>query len=160
MCVWQEVGLALRTLLATVDETIPVLPASTHREVNTHTQMNHNFGKVKEIQVKNVLFLQNDHLLICLCVVTDWNGTEIVELWSGRVNFKDEVGPAVRHDQVGICTYKPTSASLTVSLILLRHIWTNLAILTGRRRSHGVTIPDRWPQVYTSTCTIIKITLL
>lgn len=29
----QEVGLALRTLLATVDETMPVLPASTHREV-------------------------------------------------------------------------------------------------------------------------------
>uniref|UniRef100_A0A9L0T1C4 Focal adhesion kinase 1 n=1 Tax=Equus caballus TaxID=9796 RepID=A0A9L0T1C4_HORSE len=29
----KEVGLALRTLLATVDETIPVLPASTHREV-------------------------------------------------------------------------------------------------------------------------------
>uniref|UniRef100_A0A8C4SV41 non-specific protein-tyrosine kinase n=1 Tax=Erpetoichthys calabaricus TaxID=27687 RepID=A0A8C4SV41_ERPCA len=28
-----EVGLALRTLLATVDETIPVLPASTHREI-------------------------------------------------------------------------------------------------------------------------------
>lgn len=27
------VGLALRTLLATVDETIPVLPASTHREI-------------------------------------------------------------------------------------------------------------------------------
>uniref|UniRef100_A0A8D1Z2R6 Focal adhesion kinase 1 n=2 Tax=Sus scrofa TaxID=9823 RepID=A0A8D1Z2R6_PIG len=32
----KEVGLALRTLLATVDETIPVLPASTHREVG-HT---------------------------------------------------------------------------------------------------------------------------
>lgn len=31
-----EVGLALRTLLATVDETIPVLPASTHREVGPH----------------------------------------------------------------------------------------------------------------------------
>lgn len=29
----KEVGLALRTLLATVDETIPILPASTHREV-------------------------------------------------------------------------------------------------------------------------------
>ncbi|KAL4670893.1 hypothetical protein H8959_003602 [Pygathrix nigripes] len=29
----KEVGLALRTLLATVDETIPLLPASTHREV-------------------------------------------------------------------------------------------------------------------------------
>ncbi|XP_030897013.1 focal adhesion kinase 1 isoform X6 [Leptonychotes weddellii] len=29
----KEVGLALRTLLATVDETLPVLPASTHREV-------------------------------------------------------------------------------------------------------------------------------
>ncbi|XP_016099190.1 focal adhesion kinase 1-like isoform X6 [Sinocyclocheilus grahami] len=29
----KDVGLALRTLLATVDETIPVLPASTHREV-------------------------------------------------------------------------------------------------------------------------------
>uniref|UniRef100_A0A3Q1LMR7 Focal adhesion kinase 1 n=1 Tax=Bos taurus TaxID=9913 RepID=A0A3Q1LMR7_BOVIN len=29
----KEVGLALRTLLATVDETIPVLPASTHREI-------------------------------------------------------------------------------------------------------------------------------
>nr|KAF6300815.1 protein tyrosine kinase 2 [Myotis myotis] len=29
----KEVGLALRTLLATVDETIPGLPASTHREV-------------------------------------------------------------------------------------------------------------------------------
>uniref|UniRef100_A0A2K6SPJ4 Focal adhesion kinase 1 n=1 Tax=Saimiri boliviensis boliviensis TaxID=39432 RepID=A0A2K6SPJ4_SAIBB len=28
----KEVGLALRTLLATVDETIPLLPASTHRE--------------------------------------------------------------------------------------------------------------------------------
>ncbi|XP_044308766.1 focal adhesion kinase 1 isoform X10 [Varanus komodoensis] len=29
----KEVGLALRTLLATVDETIPVFPASTHREI-------------------------------------------------------------------------------------------------------------------------------
>lgn len=29
----KEVGLALRTLLATVDETIPVLPTSTHREI-------------------------------------------------------------------------------------------------------------------------------
>lgn len=29
----KEVGLALRTLLATVDETIPILPASTHREI-------------------------------------------------------------------------------------------------------------------------------
>lgn len=27
--------MALRTLLATVDETLPVLPASTHREVGT-----------------------------------------------------------------------------------------------------------------------------
>lgn len=33
LCALQEVGLALRTLLATVDETIPTLPASTHREV-------------------------------------------------------------------------------------------------------------------------------
>lgn len=32
--------MALRTLLATVDETLPVLPASTHREVNTHTKLN------------------------------------------------------------------------------------------------------------------------
>lgn len=33
----QEVGLALRMLLATVDETIPILPPSTHREVsNSH----------------------------------------------------------------------------------------------------------------------------
>lgn len=30
---FQDVGLALRTLLATVDETLPQLPASTHREV-------------------------------------------------------------------------------------------------------------------------------
>lgn len=35
MCVFQDVGLALRTLLATVDETLPQLPASTHREVDT-----------------------------------------------------------------------------------------------------------------------------
>ncbi|KAJ8784928.1 hypothetical protein J1605_007484 [Eschrichtius robustus] len=34
----KEVGLALRTLLATVDETIPVLPASTHREVGPHPE--------------------------------------------------------------------------------------------------------------------------
>lgn len=33
----QDVGLALRTLLATVDETLPQLPASTHREVKAHT---------------------------------------------------------------------------------------------------------------------------
>uniref|UniRef100_A0A673MZV8 non-specific protein-tyrosine kinase n=1 Tax=Sinocyclocheilus rhinocerous TaxID=307959 RepID=A0A673MZV8_9TELE len=33
----KEVGLALRTLLATVDETIPLLPAHTHREVNAFT---------------------------------------------------------------------------------------------------------------------------
>lgn len=39
LCVWKEVGLALRTLLATVDETLPVLPASTHREVNTHQDL-------------------------------------------------------------------------------------------------------------------------
>lgn len=37
VCVFQDVGLALRTLLATVDETLPQLPASTHREVTTHT---------------------------------------------------------------------------------------------------------------------------
>lgn len=30
--------MALRTLLATVDETIPVLPASTHREVGPHPE--------------------------------------------------------------------------------------------------------------------------
>uniref|UniRef100_A0A3Q2X9E6 Focal adhesion kinase 1-like n=1 Tax=Hippocampus comes TaxID=109280 RepID=A0A3Q2X9E6_HIPCM len=29
----KDVGLALRTLLATVDETLPQLPASTHREI-------------------------------------------------------------------------------------------------------------------------------
>lgn len=29
--------MALRTLLATVDETIPVLPASTHREVKRNS---------------------------------------------------------------------------------------------------------------------------
>lgn len=40
-CVFQDVGLALRTLLATVDETLPQLPASTHREVMTHTR--HHF---------------------------------------------------------------------------------------------------------------------
>lgn len=33
MCVFKDVGLALRTLLATVDETLPQLPASTHREI-------------------------------------------------------------------------------------------------------------------------------
>lgn len=39
LCVFtfQDVGLALRTLLATVDETLPQLPASTHREVETMT---------------------------------------------------------------------------------------------------------------------------
>lgn len=35
----QGVGLALRTLLATVDETIPVLPASTHREVGVSSRI-------------------------------------------------------------------------------------------------------------------------
>uniref|UniRef100_A0A8C8A0N3 non-specific protein-tyrosine kinase n=1 Tax=Oryzias sinensis TaxID=183150 RepID=A0A8C8A0N3_9TELE len=34
----KDVGLALRTLLATVDETLPQLPASTHREVETALQ--------------------------------------------------------------------------------------------------------------------------
>lgn len=40
----------MRTLLATVDETLPVLPASTHREVNTHadTHLKFQFGTSTE----------------------------------------------------------------------------------------------------------------
>lgn len=43
----KEVGLALRTLLATVDETIPVLPASTHREIEMAQKLlNSDLGEV------------------------------------------------------------------------------------------------------------------
>ncbi|TSO47151.1 Focal adhesion kinase 1 [Bagarius yarrelli] len=48
----KEVGLALRTLLATVDETIPILPASTHREL---------INKMKLAQQYMLTSLQQDY---------------------------------------------------------------------------------------------------
>lgn len=46
--VFQDVGLALRTLLATVDETLPQLPASTHREVDTVFTNKHSLYVIKQ----------------------------------------------------------------------------------------------------------------
>ncbi len=54
----QDVGLALRTLLATVDETIPVLPASTHREVR------HSLCLDSNIYIKFVVALHTTLLYI------------------------------------------------------------------------------------------------
>uniref|UniRef100_A0A669F866 non-specific protein-tyrosine kinase n=1 Tax=Oreochromis niloticus TaxID=8128 RepID=A0A669F866_ORENI len=44
----KDVGLALRTLLATVDETLPQLPASTHREVDTVFTNKHSLYVIKQ----------------------------------------------------------------------------------------------------------------
>ncbi|XP_043457804.1 focal adhesion kinase 1 isoform X1 [Prionailurus viverrinus] len=62
----KEVGLALRTLLATVDETLPVLPASTHREIEMAQKLlNSDLGelinKMKLAQRCAMTSLQQDH---------------------------------------------------------------------------------------------------
>ncbi|KAM3858061.1 focal adhesion kinase 1-like [Diretmus argenteus] len=62
----KEVGLALRTLLATVDETIPVLPASTHREIEMAQKLLNSdlaelIGKMKLAQQYVMTSLQQDY---------------------------------------------------------------------------------------------------
>ncbi|XP_072459077.1 focal adhesion kinase 1 isoform X7 [Notamacropus eugenii] len=62
----KEVGLALRTLLATVDETIPTLPASTHREIEMAQKLlNSDLGelinKMKLAQQYVMTSLQQDY---------------------------------------------------------------------------------------------------
>ncbi|KAM9383743.1 focal adhesion kinase 1-like isoform 3-T5 [Pholidichthys leucotaenia] len=62
----KEVGLALRTLLATVDETIPVLPASTHREIEMAQKLLNSdlaelIGKMKLAQQYVMTSLQKDY---------------------------------------------------------------------------------------------------
>ncbi|KAM4631113.1 protein tyrosine kinase 2aa [Polymixia lowei] len=62
----KEVGLALRTLLATVDETIPVLPASTHREIEMAQKLLNSdlaelIGKMKLAQQYVMTSLQHDY---------------------------------------------------------------------------------------------------
>lgn len=62
----KEVGLALRTLLATVDETIPALPASTHREIEMAQKLlNSDLGelisKMKLAQQYVMTSLQQDY---------------------------------------------------------------------------------------------------
>ncbi|CAB1350810.1 unnamed protein product [Coregonus sp. 'balchen'] len=61
-----EVGLALRTLLATVDETIPVLPASTHREIEMAQKLLNSdlaelINKMKLAQQYVLTSLQQDY---------------------------------------------------------------------------------------------------
>ncbi|KAJ3608905.1 hypothetical protein NHX12_023433 [Muraenolepis orangiensis] len=62
----KEVGLALRTLLATVDETIPELPASTHREIEMaqkllNSDLSELIGKLKLAQQYVMTSLQNEY---------------------------------------------------------------------------------------------------
>ncbi|KAM6967938.1 LOW QUALITY PROTEIN: focal adhesion kinase 1-like [Aplochiton taeniatus] len=62
----KDVGLALRTLLATVDETIPQLPASTHREIEMAQKLlNSDLGeliaKMKLAQQYVMTSLQQDY---------------------------------------------------------------------------------------------------
>uniref|UniRef100_A0A672ZBI4 Focal adhesion kinase 1 n=1 Tax=Sphaeramia orbicularis TaxID=375764 RepID=A0A672ZBI4_9TELE len=62
----KEVGLALRTLLATVDETIPVLPASTHREIEMAQKLLNSdlaelISKMKLAQQYVMTSLQKDY---------------------------------------------------------------------------------------------------
>ncbi|KAM6972970.1 protein tyrosine kinase 2aa [Aplochiton taeniatus] len=62
----KEVGLSLRTLLATVDETIPILPASTHREIEMAQKLlNSDLGeliaKMKLAQQYMMTSLQQDY---------------------------------------------------------------------------------------------------
>ncbi|XP_034017158.1 focal adhesion kinase 1-like isoform X5 [Thalassophryne amazonica] len=62
----KDVGLALRTLLATVDETIPVLPASTHREIEMAQKLLNSdlaelIGKMKLAQQYVMTSLQQDY---------------------------------------------------------------------------------------------------
>ncbi|XP_077598933.1 protein tyrosine kinase 2aa isoform X4 [Stigmatopora nigra] len=62
----KEVGLALRTLLATVDETIPVLPSSTHREIEMAQKLLNSdlaelIAKMKLAQQYVMTSLQKDY---------------------------------------------------------------------------------------------------
>ncbi|KAM6899638.1 focal adhesion kinase 1-like isoform 2-T2 [Xenentodon cancila] len=62
----KDVGLALRTLLATVDETIPVLPASTHREIEMAQKLLNSdlaelIAKMKLAQQYVMTSLQKDY---------------------------------------------------------------------------------------------------
>ncbi|XP_061074983.1 focal adhesion kinase 1-like isoform X9 [Conger conger] len=62
----KDVGLALRTLLATVDETIPTLPASSHREVEMSQKLLNSdlaelIGKMKLAQQYVMTSLQMDY---------------------------------------------------------------------------------------------------
>uniref|UniRef100_A0A673G7V2 Focal adhesion kinase 1 n=1 Tax=Sinocyclocheilus rhinocerous TaxID=307959 RepID=A0A673G7V2_9TELE len=62
----KDVGLALRTLLATVDETIPVLPASTHREIEMAQKLLNSdlaelIGKMRLAQQYVLTSLQQDY---------------------------------------------------------------------------------------------------
>ncbi|XP_037650909.1 protein tyrosine kinase 2aa isoform X12 [Sebastes umbrosus] len=62
----KEVGLALRTLLATVDETLPVLPASTHREIEMAQKLLNSdlaelIAKMKLAQQYVMTSLQKDY---------------------------------------------------------------------------------------------------
>nr|XP_029506373.1 focal adhesion kinase 1-like [Oncorhynchus nerka] len=64
--VFQDVGLALRTLLATVDETITLLPASTHREVEMAQKLLNSdlaelINKMKLAQQYVMTSLQQDY---------------------------------------------------------------------------------------------------
>uniref|UniRef100_A0A3Q3XK44 Focal adhesion kinase 1 n=1 Tax=Mola mola TaxID=94237 RepID=A0A3Q3XK44_MOLML len=62
----KEVGLALRTLLATVDETLPVLPVSTHREIEMAQKLLNSdlaelISKMKLAQQYVMTSLQKDY---------------------------------------------------------------------------------------------------
>ncbi|XP_035887350.1 focal adhesion kinase 1 isoform X6 [Phyllostomus discolor] len=62
----KDVGLALRTLLATVDETIPSLPASTHREIEMaqkllNSDLGELIGKMKLAQQYVLTSLQQEY---------------------------------------------------------------------------------------------------
>ncbi|XP_062414280.1 protein tyrosine kinase 2aa isoform X4 [Pungitius pungitius] len=62
----KEVGLALRTLLATVDETLPVLPPSTHREIEMAQKLLNSdlaelIAKMKLAQQYVMTSLQKDY---------------------------------------------------------------------------------------------------
>lgn len=83
-------GLALRTLLATVDETLPQLPASTHREVCLASAVLYAERQLDTGKLELLWFFPP----------TDRDGAETAQLGPCGTDRQDEVGPTVCDDKV------------------------------------------------------------
>lgn len=86
-------GLALRTLLATVDETLPQLPASTHREV-------HLILPALPVLDPRQTGCGTVRIAVVSFLPTDRDGAETAQLGPGGTDCQDEVGPTVCDDEV------------------------------------------------------------